>query len=481
MARPKATIVGRLELQLTVAFVIVALTAVVIAILIASLTIGGAFGRLVRDHEADLAKSTTVAVGEAYRPNGWSHADLAPIVAFIVRSGSAIQVHAASGAVVRSSPGYRTIAARGPKITDKVMVNGHMVGWVTVAFSHGNFARAVALFSAQKWRSRLLAVTIAVLLAVLVALPLSRLISTPLARLTWAARARGRGDNDARVGEVRGFGTLHELSRAFDQMVEAREEQDQVRRNLVADVAHELRTPIAVLQAGHEAMLDGLTPTDDEHIASLRDEVLRLARMADDLQRLASAEAAALQLTLVRRDLAAVAATAATSLVDSFENADVTLVERLTKVEVMCDPLRMHEIVVNLLTNALKFTPSGGQVTVETHQSGDSGRLRVIDTGIGIPPEDLPRITERFYRGARSSEVAGSGIGLAIVSELIRAHQGTLEIESELGRGTAVTVTLPLVSPHWPGERKPQEQGPLAPGSKRRHSGFIDRDNPKSE
>ncbi len=148
----------------------------------------------------------------------------------------------------------------------------------------------------------------------------------------------------------------------------------------------------------------------------------------------------------------------------------------------MCDPLRMHEIVVNLLTNALKFTPSGGQVTLETYQSDGSGQLRVGDTGVGISPEELPRITERFYRGESSSHVAGSGIGLAIVSELIRAHHGSLDIESELGRGTSVTVTLPLVSPNWPGERKPPRPprpSPLAPGSKRRHAGIIERGKPR--
>ncbi len=319
MGRPQANLTGRLELQLTVAFVVVALAAVVIAILIAALTIGGDFGQLVNDHESDLARSTAVAAGSAYRPNGWTHANLSPIVAFIDRGGAGVQIRSDSGQLVRESPGFRTIAVAGPKVTDKVTVDGRQVGWVTVAFGHGTFARAVAIFSTQRWRYRLVAGASAILLAIFVALPLSRLIAKPLDRLTWAARARGGGDKDARVGEVRGFGKLHELSRAFDQMVDAKEEQDQVRRNLVADVAHELRTPIAVLQAGHEAMLDGLTPADAEHIGSLRDEVLRLARMADDLQRLASAEAAALQLTLVRRDLAAVAATAATSLVDSFE------------------------------------------------------------------------------------------------------------------------------------------------------------------
>ncbi len=356
------------------------------------------------------------------------------------------------------------------------MANGHMVGLATVAFGHGTLARAISIFTSSRWRSRLFAIACAILIAIVAAVPLSRLIARPVDRLTWAARARGHGDAEARVGEVRGLGKLHELSVAFDQMVDAREEQDQVRRNLVADVAHELRTPIAVLQAGHEAMLDGVTEPDHEHIASLRDEVIRLGRMADDLQRLASAEAAALQLTLIRRDLASVAATAATSLVDAFESANVTLVERLSKVEVMCDPLRMHEVVVNLLTNALKFTPAGGQVTVETSKLESSGRLRVADTGVGIAADDLPHITERFYRSQRSSEIAGSGIGLTIVSELISAHQGTLDIESEQGRGTSISVTLPLVSSNWPVERKPQPvPRQPGPGSKRRHARIINK------
>jgi two-component system sensor histidine kinase BaeS len=209
-----------------------------------------------------------------------------------------------------------------------------------------------------------------------------------------------------------------------------------------------------VLRAGHEAMLDGLSAPTPEHLISLRDEVVRLTRMVDDLQRLASAEAAALQLTMVRRDLAMVAATAAASLVESFERANVTLVERLAKVDVLCDPLRMHEVIVNLLTNALKFTPAEGQVTLETRQEDGLGELRVSDTGIGIPPEELPHIAERFFRGRRSAEVAGSGIGLTIVSELVAAHRGTLEFASQPGQGTTVTVTMPLVDSDQPRHRQ---------------------------
>ena len=194
-----------------------------------------------------------------------------------------------------------------------------------------------------------------------------------MTRLIGVARATGSGDRTARAGDVRGPGELRDLAIAFDQMADSLARQETVRRNLVADVAHELRTPIAVLQAGHEAMLDGVAEPTPAQLTSLRDEVLRLARMVDELQRLASAEAAALQLTLVPCDLAAIAAAAVDSLAATFEAADISVERRLAEVQILADPRRLHEVLVNLLTNAVKFTPSGGRVTVETGPDGKPG------------------------------------------------------------------------------------------------------------
>ena len=148
-------------------------------------------------------------------------------------------------------------------------------------------------------------------------------------RLIAVTRAMGRGDRTARVGPIAAPGELRELATAFDQMADTLDRQEQLRRNLVADVAHELRTPIAVLQAGHEALLDGVTEPTPEQLASLRDEVLRLARMVGDLQTLAAADAAALQLTLTRHDLADMAAAAADSLAGRFEAAGIALERQL--------------------------------------------------------------------------------------------------------------------------------------------------------
>jgi two-component system sensor histidine kinase BaeS len=477
MFRPGSSWIGRLGLQLTTAFVAVALAAVLTALVIFSLTVGRDFGYLVREQDADLAKSVAYAAAGAYDHAGWAHADLAPVMALVMGDGSGIEVRNNAGHVVRSSPGFASVAGR--RMTDPVMVGGKRVGSATIAFGHRQNEQLVSTYTAQRWQARMSAAVLAVLIALIVALPLSRLITAPVDRLIWAARARIGGDVNARVGSVRGFGRLNDLAMAFDEMADTKEEQDQLRRNLVADVAHELRTPIAVLQAGHEAMLDGFTEPTPEHLGSLRDEVLRLARMVDDLQRLASAEAAALQMTLIRRDLAAVAATAAASLVDTFEAASITLIERLTKVEVLCDPLRMHEVVVNLLTNAMKFTPAGGRVTLETRQSDGTGALTVTDTGIGIPANELPHVAERFFRGQRSAEVAGSGIGLTIVTELVNAHHGTLSIDSQQGHGTTVTVNLPLARPERNGQPLSQRPGKPQPGTRRRHVSIITKTNSK--
>jgi two-component system sensor histidine kinase BaeS len=165
--------------------------------------------------------------------------------------------------------------------------------------------------------------------------------------------------------------------------------------------------------------------------------------MVDDLQELASAEAAALQLSRTPCDLSALADTAASRLADSFDAAGVGLVRRLTRVQVLGDSGRIHEIVTNLLTNALKFTPALGRVLVEAGLHGQQAMLRVSDTGVGIPPDELPHICERFFRGDQASGVAGSGIGLTVVAELVQAHGGTLDVTSTPGQGTIFTVTLP--------------------------------------
>ncbi len=440
-------------------FVAVAFAAVAAAVLFGSVTTNADVNQLIRTQRSDAARATAVAAAVAYDHGGWRRADLNALTRLVTEAGAGVQLTNIAGQVVHASPGFADYRA-GTQIGRPVTVRGRQVGFVDLRFGHTGLAADLEHFQSQRWHAWISAAGVAGVIALIAALFVSLRITVSVDRLIQTARARGRGEPDARAGHVGGFGEIQELAEAFDEMADASDEQDKLRRNFVADIAHELRTPIAVLQAGLEATFDGLAGSTAEDLGSLRDEVLRLARMVDDLQRLASAEAAVLQLMPVPADLAAIAQAAADRLADSFDAAGITLLRRLAKVQVLCDQRRIQEVTTNLLTNALKFTPSGGIVILETgpqkqdkeqDQDKEQALLRVSDTGIGIPAEDLPRVSDRFFRSQRSAGIAGSGIGLTIAAEIVRAHHGTMDIASKPESGTQVTVTLPAASPEGVG------------------------------
>src|ERR1700722_6117611 len=432
---------GWLGLQLAMAFVAVAITAVGATILIAAVTLGGDERDILNLGYQRQTSAVASDAGAVYRAHGWGQA-LAPVLAGARRTGTAIQVRGPTGAVVRASPGFTGLH---PKLVERtpVIVGGRRVGLVTERFSERGGPALLARFNRPRWTVRLIAGVIGLLLALFVALIVAPRITAPLDRLRQTTYARGRGFRNARAGEVGGFRDIRELAAAFDHMADSLGRQEQLRRDHEADIAHQLRTPVAVLQASTEAMLDGITTMSPGSVASLHDEAVKLGRMVDDLQHLASAEAAALQLALVRHDLALSAAVVADSLAEVFDRSGIALVRRLRPTDAWCDPLKMQEVIANLLTNAAKFTPSAGTVELETWARDGTATVRVSDTGIGILPDDLPRVTERFFRSRRSAQVPGTGIGLAIVSELVRGHEGELDISSEDDKGPQVTITLP--------------------------------------
>jgi signal transduction histidine kinase len=285
---------------------------------------------------------------------------------------------------------------------------------------------------------------VAATLALVAAVVVSRRLSAPVRRLTSAAAEMGRGSRDARVGDLPGApAELHDLAVTFDNMADTLVRQEQLRRDLVADVAHELRTPVAVLQANTEALLDGVVAHTREQTASLHEEVMRLAGMVSDLQTLASAEAAALHLEITPCDLGLLADVALDAMTSTAATADVRLERDVSPVFVEGDAARLHQVITNLLSNAIKFTPPGGEVSVRVRPDGDTATLVVADTGSGIDDDETGRVFDRFWRGRNATETTGSGIGLAVVADLVRAHRGTVSLTSTPGEGTQVVVRLP--------------------------------------
>ena len=428
--------------RLALAFLGVALAAIALLAGLAAAYTAADVSRLADRQRTELASAISVAAGAAWdRRDSWAAADLAPVLDLAQRAGAHVEIRDAAGRIVALSPGFG--GATGPQASAPVMTRAEHAGDVLVRFSGSGLGGADDSLRIALLRAIAGAAGLAALLALVTGLVVARLITRPIARLIAVTRAMDGGDRAARAGAIRAPGELRELASAFDHMADTLDREDQIRRDVVAGVAHELRTPIAVLQAGHEALLDGVAQPTPGELSSLRDEVLRLARMVDDLQTLAAADAAVLQLDRRPCDLADIAAAAADSLARRFEAADIELDRQLSGVPVLADPRWLHQVVTNLLTNALKFTPAGGRVTLVTGPAGADAVLRVADTGTGIPAEELPRIYDRFWRGQGAARTSGSGIGLAIAAELARAHGGQLTAVSTKGQGTTMTLTLP--------------------------------------
>ena len=433
---------GALGLRLALAFISVALIAVALLAGLTAAFSAADVSSLATSQHTDLTSAIATAAAVAWERNdSWAGADLSPVLDLASLIGADVQIRDLSGHVVTHSPGYA--AQPRPAYGAAIMVRHHRVGQTDVRFTGSGLGSADRVLKIDLLRAIAGAAGLAALLAMLTGLAVSRRITRPVEQIIAVTRAVGRGQRAARVGTVSAPGELRELASAFDQIADTMDRQEQLRRDLVADVAHELRTPVAILQAGHEALLDGVVEPTPDQLTSLRDEVLRLARMVDDLQTLAAADAATLQLSLRRCDLAEVTAAAAGSLAGRFEAAGLAVRQRLAPAWVMADPRWLHQVITNLLTNALKFTPAGGQVTVQSRAAGTSAVLQVTDTGAGIPADELPHIFERFWRGRQAAQTSGSGIGLAVAAELARAHGGQLTVASEPGRGTEMTLTLP--------------------------------------
>jgi two-component system, OmpR family, sensor histidine kinase BaeS len=430
-----------LGLRLTLAFLGVSLAAVALLAVLAGVFSAVDVSSLGNRQRAELASAFAVAAAGSWNADrGWAGANLSPVIDVAGHSGVQLQVRDDTGHPIATTSGF---AAKEPQSSAPIVVKGRQVGTVQVGLTASGLGAADNVLRTALLRAIAGTAGLAALLALIAGLGVARRITRPVNRLITVTRAMASGDRSARAGRVSGPGELRELAAAFDQMADTLDREDKIRRDLVASVAHELRTPVAVLQAGHEALLDGVIEATPDELGSLRDEVLRLARMVDDLQTMAAADAAGLQLTRAHRDLAGIAAAAADSLSRQFEAASVRLDRELASTPVVADERWLHQVVTNLLGNALKFTPADGRVTVRTRQDGADAVLTVSDTGVGIPASELPHVFERFWRGQAAAGTSGSGIGLAIAAELARAHGGTLTADSQPGKGTTLTLRLP--------------------------------------
>lgn len=287
---------------------------------------------------------------------------------------------------------------------------------------------------------------LATVTAMLLTLVLSRRILSPIRALTLTARRLGRGNLSERVN-FPGKGEVGTLAQAFNKMADDLERAEKLRRDLVADVAHELRTPLSNIQGYLEAIRDGIVKADATTIQSLYEEVKLLSRITQDLQDLTLAEAGELKLVRQAEDITKIINQTVTAMQAQAITKGIVLVAHATEGLPLCDidSHRISQVLHNLLDNAIVHTPQGGTIAINARQQDNQIEVSVTDTGGGIPAEELPNIFERFYRvdKSRARRTGGHGLGLTIAKYLVEAHGGEIRAQSTVGKGSCFTFTVP--------------------------------------
>ena len=436
-----------LATRLAAAFVAVAVIAVATLALVMLVTTRSETRRISDQDRNTLATRAAAALARAYDAAGsWSTADTSQAVALAERDQAVLVVRDADGTVVAGAgrgPGAGLRGGSHPsRVTAAVSAAGRRVGTAELRFPTSLGAAEQRMRDALAG-AVLLGSAIAVAIALLAAGLVWGRLSAPLRRLTAAARRLRSGDLGARAGDSQAPGELGELADAFDSMAASLEREDEARRRLVTDLSHEVRTPLTILRGNLEELIDGIEQPTPARLGSLHEEVLRLESLVEQLDALRRAGAPVLAIDCAPFDLAQLTAAEVEAFNPRFAAKGLRVHTQLETARLRGDRAKLGQVVANLLSNALKFAPEGGSVDVAVGARNGTVELDVSDDGPGIPAGERERVFDRFWRGAAAGGVAGRGIGLAVVDEIVRAHGGSVAVGRGRRGGARFTVSLP--------------------------------------
>ena len=455
---------NRLWVRLTLAFIFVALISAAVVAIVATTSADNQFREYLNRRDTLAQSGLLTELADFYQRTGsWTGAD-----AILANFSPNESGHQGGGqGVGRGRPPLLLADANGTVIYDErnervgtsfsaaelattlpISANNQIAGYLLLgAQGRGTLSPNEQNFLDQLQNTLILAAVIAAGLGIAIGLLMSRTLAAPLSKLSSAARAFAAHQWDQRV-VVNGTQEMADVATAFNDMADSLQQAEGLRRNLMADVAHELRTPLTVIQGNLRAILDGVYPLEREEIATLYDETRLLQRLIDDLRELALAEAKQLKLNTQPIDLRPLIESTVGNFGAVAEAQQIALSAQLPDdlPHVQADADRVGQVIRNLVGNALRHTLTEGMIKIDVTTEVDHVRVKVIDSGEGIPPEDLPHVFDRFYRGDRSRarSSGGSGLGLAITKSLIEAMGGAIGVDSQSGVGSTFWFTLPM-------------------------------------
>lgn len=459
--------------RMAASFALTSIMTVLVLVGVVAVVWSGAFTDYTRANMTDIAEATAARLASAYESSGkWTSSLLSDIAdSSIVSDDIGLQVVDASGTIVYddSWPAAPVVGTKGssPREThsltstaptdasasvtrDITLSNGTVVGQVRlwVFGSDALLGKADTAFRDRTFNAMFVASIASVIISVIIGIFVSRMLTNPLRRITGTAKQIRDGDLSARTG-LRGDDEIDRLGETFDEMATSLEKDLKHERRITSDVAHELRTPLMAMLATVEAMQDGVLPCDDEHLETVASETRRLSRLVQQMLDLSRMENRTTPLNLESVDLVPFVQRIVDGQQQLFVKRDLRLrfsddtQGRSAVIEADADMIT--QAVVNIMSNAMRYTPEGGWVVVSVKADRRNVQIIVSDTGIGIAKEDLSRIFGRFWRAdaSRAREAGGLGVGLSVTKQIVERHHGYISVESELGKGTTFTIHLP--------------------------------------
>jgi two-component system OmpR family sensor kinase/two-component system sensor histidine kinase BaeS len=445
--------VNKLWVKLALAFALVTLVGIAAVGLLANYQLSTGFHRYITQNLID--NKLTPALQTYYQQqNSWEGVER------IFQNQTGAQGHGKG----RGIPKYTLADANGRVVYDEtnthqtldnvqrkqaapIELEGKTIGYLLITAGNGGTSRQAQAFLALITRSLVQAGLAAGLLGLLLGLLFTRHLVTPLNHLARAARTLSRGDLNQRV-PVAGSDEVAEVMRAFNEMAEALQRSETLRQNMIADIAHELRTPLSVIQGNLQAMLDGVYPMTEEEVALIYDETLLLNRLVGDLRALTQAEAGQLHLNLVPVAPEPLLTTTVEIFQEAARAKAIQLSARIAPdlPAIQADPDRLRQVLANLMSNALRHTPAQGRISLSADMQGTFVQFSISDTGPGLTPEEQAHVFERFWRAdaSRSRDHGGSGLGLTIARYIIEAHRGQMNVDSVPGQGATFWFTVPV-------------------------------------
>ncbi len=468
--------------RMAVTFALTSLFTVLLLIGVVSVVWSGVFSDYTRANMVEIAEFTARRLGEEYDPEEqWSAEFLSTLAeSSIPSSDIGMQVVDAEGTILYddSWPAASAVGASAsdggagsssiePRrshspvstapqdasaaVTEPILdADGNEVGQLRlwVLGSDALLTKADTSFREKTFNAMALAAVIAVTISVIAGTVMSRMLTNPVRRVTATAKQIRDGDLSARTGR-RGDDEIDRLGETFDEMATSLERDLRHERRITSDVAHELRTPLMGMLATVEAMQDGVMPADEEHLETVASETRRLARLVQQMLDLSRMEAKTAPMHIEEVDLVPFVQRIVSGQQQLFEIRGLRLrfadETQGRDAVVQCDPDMVTQAVINIMSNAMRYTPEGGWVVVKVAAGRRESTISVSDTGIGIAKEDLSRIFNRFWRcdASRAREAGGLGVGLSLTKQIVERHNGYIAVDSELGKGTTFTIHLP--------------------------------------